>query len=242
MFFVGHAGEEPLPDPNVDGKQYTAALRRIPFLSGLDPLSLADLARSTQPVTARKGEEIFIEGDPCRGMYLVLSGRVKVYRSSLSGREQILAIEDPGTVVAELPLMDGEAYPASCAAIDDARLLLVPRPAFEDMLRQRPEIALEVIKTVGRRLRQLVLLVDELSLLEVPQRLAKYLMEERERRGTTFRLDLSNQEIANRVGTVREIISRNLHRFESLGLIEITGRTIRILDEDGLETLVDEGL
>lgn len=231
-----------MPEANLDGKQYVAALRRVPFLSSLDPQSLADLARSSQVVNVRKGDEVFLEGDACRGMYLVLSGRVKVYRAALSGREQILAIESPGAVVAELPLMDGEAYPASCAAIDDARLLLVPRNAFEDVMKRRPEIALEVIKIVGQRLRQLVLLVDNLALLEVPQRLAKYLLDERERRGTTFRLDLSNQEIANQVGTVREIISRNLHRFEALGLIGISGRTIRILDEDGLESVVNEGI
>jgi CRP/FNR family transcriptional regulator len=227
---------------NDANRTHAAALKRVPFFAPLDAQSLGDLARESQAVAARKGDEIFIEGDPCRGMYLVLQGRVKIYRSSLTGREQIIAIETPGAVVAELPLLDGEAYPASCAALEDSRLLLVPRPAFEEVLRRRPEIALEVVKVVGQRLRQLVMLVDELSLLEVPQRLAKYLAEEKEREGPTFRLDLTNQEIANRLGTVREIVSRNLHRFESLGFITISGRTITIVDEDGLQDVLDQGL
>jgi CRP/FNR family transcriptional regulator len=92
---------------------------------------------------------------------------------------------------------------------------------------------------LGERLRHLVALVDELSLLEVPQRLAKYLLDVREQRGAEFTLNLSNQEIASRLGTVREIVSRNLHRLEQQGAIAIEGRKIRILDERALRDLID---
>jgi CRP/FNR family transcriptional regulator len=217
------------------------ALRKIPFLTGLDPRSLEELAKECQIVRAEKGEDLFLEGDPCRGMFLLLSGSLKVFRSVPSGRQQILAIESPGALVAELPLLDGGSYPASCAAMEESRLLLLPADVFEDLLRRHPEIALGTLRVVGRRLRHLVMLVEELSLLEVPQRLAKYLLSTSRRLGPTFTLTLSNQELASRLGTVREIVSRALHRLQDEGLIKISGREIEIVDAKGLRSKVEEG-
>jgi CRP/FNR family transcriptional regulator len=216
-------------------------LRKVPFLANLDVAAIRDLAGSSRIVAAAKGEDIFVEGDPCRGMFLLIEGQMKIYRAAPSGREQIIAIEGPGATIAELPLFDGAPYPASCAATADSRLLLLPRDAFEDLLRRKPEIALGTIRLLGRRLRSLVALVDELSLLEVPQRLAKYLLAIYERRGAEFTLTQSNQEIASRLGTVREIVSRCLHRLEQQGAIEIQGRRIRVVDEDALRALIEEG-
>ncbi len=217
-----------------------AALRKIPFLTGLDSRSLEDLAGECQIVRVEKGEDLFVEGDPCRGMFLLLSGSLKVFRSSPSGREQILAIEPPGALVAELPLLDGGSYPASCTAMEESRLLLLPVSVFEDLLRRYPAVALGTLRVVGRRLRHLVTLVDELSLLEVPQRLAKYLLTTSNRLGPTFTLTLSNQELAGRLGTVREIVSRALHRLQDEGLIRINGREIEILDAKGLRSKIEE--
>ncbi|MFB3907237.1 MAG: Crp/Fnr family transcriptional regulator [Candidatus Eisenbacteria bacterium] len=222
----------------IEGER-VAALRRVPFLAGIDQRGLDSLATSSRIVKVSRGADLFAEGDSCRGMYLLLCGAMKLYRASPSGREQIVAIEAPGAVIAELPLLDGEPYPVSCAALEESRVLLLPRPAFEELLRDRPEIALEVLRVVGRRLRHLVALVEELSLLGVPQRLAKYLLEIADRSGPSFPLTLSNQEIANRLGTVREIVSRNLHRFEQEGVIGIEGRQIRILDEQALRDRVE---
>lgn len=219
----------------------TGLLKRVPFFKALDASSLRDLAAACQSIRVSKGEDVFVEGDEARGMFLVVSGGVKVYRAAPSGREQILAIEPPGAIVAELPLLDGEPYPASCAALEDSELLLLPIGAFEDLLRRRPDVAMGALRVIGRRLRQLVTLVDELSLLEVPQRLAKYLLDISDRRGESFTLPLSNQEIANRLGTVREIVSRNLHRLAQQGAIRIDGRRITIVDADQLQELIEEG-
>jgi len=224
----------------MERKAAISALRKVPFFQDLDQGTLSELARSGRQTVFQKGEELFQEGDPCRGMFMVLSGAIKIYRSAPSGREQILAMEGPGGFAAELPLLDGEPYPASCAAIEESRVLHVPRAAFEEILRRKPELALGILRVLGRRLRGLVMLVEELSLLEVPQRLAKYLLEMSERRGPTFTLSLSNQEIANRLGTVREIVSRNLHRLAQQGAIRIEGRRIQIVDEKALRDLVEE--
>ncbi len=217
-----------------------ALLRKVPFLANLDAASTRDLADESRIVVVAKGEDLFVEGDPCRGMFLLIEGHMKIYRAALSGREQIIAIEGPGATIAELPLFDGAPYPASCAATEPSRLLLLPRDAFEDLLRRKPEIAIGTIRLLGRRLRSLVALVEELSLLEVPQRLAKYLLEIHERRGVEFTLTQSNQEIASRLGTVREIVSRCLHRLEQQGAIQIEGRRIRIVDESALRAMVEE--
>jgi CRP-like cAMP-binding protein len=216
-------------------------LRKVPFLANLDAVSTRDLAAQSRIVMVTKGEDLFIEGDACRGMFLLIDGRMKIYRAVPSGREQIIAIEGPGATIAELPLFDGGPYPASCAAMEESSLLLIPRDAFEELLRLKPEIAVETIRLLGRRLRSLVGLVEELSLLEVPQRLAKYLLAIQARRGSTFTLTQSNQEIASRLGTVREIVSRCLHRLEQQGVIEIQGRRIRIVDEQALRERVEEG-
>lgn len=216
-------------------------MRKVPFLANLDAASTRDLAAESRIVTAVKGEDIFAEGDACRGMFLLIEGQMKIYRAAPSGREQIIAIEGPGATIAELPMFDGEPYPASCAAMEDSRLLLIPREAFEELLRRKPEIAIETIRLLGHRLRGLVTLVEELSLLEVPQRLAKYLLAVQERRGSTFTLTQSNQEIASRLGTVREIVSRCLHRLEQQGVIAIQGRRIRIIDDQALRERIEEG-
>ena len=230
-----------MKDRNTEDSPATALLRKVPFLAGLDAASTRDLADQSRIVRVAKGEDLFLEGEPCRGMFLLIEGRVKIYRSAPSGREQIIAVEGPGATIAELPLFDGAPYPASCAATEDSRLLLLPREAFEELLRRKPEIAIETIRLLGHRLRGLVTLVDELSLLEVPQRLAKYLLAIKERRGAEFTLTQSNQEIASRLGTVREIVSRCLHRLEQQGAIGIEGRKIRILDEEALRGMVEDG-
>jgi CRP/FNR family transcriptional regulator len=219
---------------------HAAALSKVSFFRLLDDHTLMELSRATRVLAFEKDGELFAEGEPCRGMFLILKGSVKVFRSALSGREQILTIESAGSVVAELPLFDGEPYPATCAALEPTETLLVPRSAFEESLTRRPDLALGVIRVLGERLRYLVTLVDEVSLMEIPQRLAKYLLGLAEEHGAVFTLTLSNQEIAGRIGTVRELVSRNLHRLADQGAIEIKGREIKIVDEDSLRDLVNE--
>lgn len=219
---------------------HAAALRKVSFFRLLDDHTLMELSRAARVMSFDKDAELFAEAEPCRGMFLILKGNVKVFRAALSGREQILTIETAGSVVAELPLFDGEPYPASCTALDPTEALLVPRSAFEECLTRRPDLALGVIRVLGERLRYLVTLVDEVSLMEVPQRLAKYLLGLADEHGTVFNLTLSNQEIAGRIGTVRELVSRNLHRLQDHGAIRIDGREIEIVDSEILQSIIEE--
>jgi CRP/FNR family transcriptional regulator len=229
-----------MPRTKAEIAAHAAALRKVSFFRNLDDHSLMEMSRASRVIQVEKTGELFAEGEPCRGMFLVLSGSVKVFRSALSGREQILTIEPAGGVVAELPLFDGEPYPATATALESTELLLVPRAAFEDCMTRRPDLALGVVRVLGERLRRLVSLVDEISLMEVSQRLARYLLTLAEEHGSVFTLPLSNQEIAGQIGTVRELVSRNLHRLEHHGAIEITGRQVEILNEEMLRDLISE--
>ena len=200
---------------------------------------------SRQAVTKMysSGQTIFQEGDPCAGLYVVVSGHVRIFKTSTGGREQVLSIDGPGSSVAELPVFDGGAYPASVAAVDDATLLFVSKQAFQELCLTHPQVALKVLRVVGGRLRRLVGIIEELSFTTVRHRLAALLLRLAKKEGTAVNGDRvvitlpeNNQEIAAQIGTVRELVSRNLSRFQSEGLIEIDGRKLTILNSNALNS------
>ena len=194
---------------------------------------LADhaLSKEYQP-----GEMIFSEGDPCEGLYVVQSGNVKIFNTSAGGREQVLHIEKAGNSLAELPVFDGGTYPASTAAVDKCRLLFISKKDFRTLCLERPEVSLKVLKVVSTRLRQLVGIIEELSFTTVRNRLASWLLQQAESKGQKtpqgieVTLTVSNQELAFQIGTVRELVSRNLSHFQSEGMIKIKGRNLIITD------------
>ena len=199
---------------------------------------LADRAMSRQ---YQPGEMIFSEGDPCEGLYVVQTGSVKIFNISASGREQVLHIEKAGNTLAELPVFDGGNYPASTAAVDRCTLLFISKKDFRALCLERPEMSLKVLKVVSLRLRQLVSIIEELSFTTVRNRLASWLLQEarhkgqKTTRGIEFGLSINNQELAFQIGTVRELVSRNLSHFQSEGMLRIEGRNIVIQDLNALE-------
>jgi CRP/FNR family transcriptional regulator len=217
-------------------------LTRVPIFSGL---SQDELAFLTQRAVTRKfsaGETVFAEGDPCSGLYVVESGHVRIFKSSPGGREHVLSIEGPGGSVAELPVFDGGNYPASVAAVDEATLLFVSKQDFQSLCLAHPQVALKVLRVVGARLRRLVGIIEELSFTTVRHRLAAYLVRlakasgKRASGGLEITLPANNQELASQIGTVRELISRNLSRFQAEGMLKIDGRTVTIADLKALES------
>jgi CRP/FNR family cyclic AMP-dependent transcriptional regulator len=202
---------------------------------------LADRALSRE---YRPGEIIFSEGDPCEGLYVVQAGNVRIFNNSASGREQVLLIEGAGNSLAELPVFDGGAYPASTAAVGKCTLLFISKKDFRALCMERPEVPLKVLKVVSSRLRQLVGIIEELSFTTVRSRLASLLLQEarvkgrKTPQGIEFSLSASNQELAFQIGTVRELVSRNLSHFQSEGILKIEGRTVIIQDMGALEAAV----
>jgi CRP-like cAMP-binding protein len=224
-----------------------AALRKVPLFAGLSPQELEFLAERAIARHYRLGELIFSEGDPCEGLYVIESGAVRIFKASPRGREQVLGIERAVNSLAELPVFDDGAYPASTAATEEARLLLIRKKDFQAVCLQHPAVALKVLKVVGGRLRHLVAMVEELSFTTVRHRLAALLLRLARRRGKrgpsgiAFTLGASHQEIATQIGTVRELVSRNLSQLQAKGIIRIEGKTIVVPELPALEAEVAGG-
>jgi len=227
------------------GEKTREVLARVPIFAGLAPPEMDFLARHVVSRTYSPGQAVFQEGDACAGLYVVLSGHVRIFKTSAGGREQVLSIDGPGSSVAELPVFDGGAYPASVTAVSDATLLFVSKQAFQELCLAHPQVALKVLRVVGGRLRRLVGIIEELSFTTVRHRLAALLLRLAKQEGTTIiggkvviTLPENNQEIASQIGTVRELVSRNLSRFQSEGLIEIDGRKLTIVSPSALKNEV----
>jgi len=182
------------------------------------------------------GERLFSEGEPCTGIFLLIQGRVKIFKTSGSGREIMLTVEQAPSTVAEVPLFDGGPYPASVSAIEDVTAWLIRKEDFRQICRQNPDVSLKLLAVVGRRLRQLVGLLESVTFGSVRQRLAHALLEFGSEAGSDdFLLPVTHEELALRLGTVREVISRNLSRFQVQGLVRLERRRLTLLDRAGLE-------
>ncbi|MFB3815169.1 MAG: Crp/Fnr family transcriptional regulator [Terriglobales bacterium] len=219
-------------------------LAKAPIFADLTDAELAYLAQRAVPRRFAAGEMIFSEGDPCPGLYVIESGFVKIFKSSPAGREQVLAIDGPGHSIAELPVFDGGSYPASAQAVHDTTLLFVSKQDFNSLCLEHPKVALKVLRVVGRRLRGLVAIIEELSFTTVRSRLASLLLRlarngKQTSQGVEFMLPASNQELAAQIGTVRELVSRNLSRLQTAGIIRIEGRTVVVPDLKALEQEVE---
>ena len=181
-------------------------------------------------------EMLFWEGQECAGIFLIVQGSVKIFKTSTGGREMMLALEAAPSTVAELPLFDGGPYPASVRAVEPVVALFINKNDFQQVCRQYPDVALKLLAVVGRRLRHLVGVVESMTFGSVTQRLARLLLDAALQAGADeFDLPLTHQELASRLGTVREVVSRNMARFRAEGLIQAQGRQLRIQDRGGLE-------
>jgi CRP/FNR family transcriptional regulator len=210
-------------------------LSRIPLFTALDQKELDSLASRAVERTFEADENLFWEGDDCRGLFLLIDGAVKILKTSQGGREMMLDMVHAPSSVAELPLFDGGAYPASVRAVKPSTTLFINRQDFFQACRQNPDLALKLLAVVGRRLRQLVYVVESITFGSVTKRLARLLLDISAEQGGSP-ITLTHQELASRLGTVREVVSRNLARFRAQGLIRMEGRDIVIANSAGLKT------
>lgn len=215
-------------------------LRKVALFADLTEPELGALTSRMSPRPLLGGELLFAEGDPCQGLFVVQSGALRIFKTSPSGREQVLTIERTGGVVAELPVFDDGPYPASCSAVVESSVLFLSKAEFRTLCIEHPAVALKVLKAVGKRLRRLVALIEELSFTTVRQRLAGLLLRIAAKEGVPAGDGLeitipANQEIGAHIGTVRELVSRNLSRFQAEGMIRMDGKQVVILDRQRLE-------
>lgn len=210
------------------------ALKTQPYFRALDDKENKRLARTLVDHSYEKDEVVFLEGEPCQGLYVVRSGSVKIFKLSPEGREQILTYVQVGGSFNEVAVFDGGPNPANVSAAEPTSLWIVPRTAILDLIQRRPDVALAIIQNLGARLRHLVGLVEDLSLRQVSARLAKLLLETASGQGRS----LTQQEMAARLGTVREMIGRSLRQLELRGFIKVEHGRIVILDREGLTKVV----
>lgn len=216
---------------------------QMPLFQGLQQQHLEELTDIVADQTLVRGQTIFSGGDEAAGFYVVVSGKVKVFMLSPDGKEQILHIFGPGEAFGEVPMFAGGQFPASAETLEKSRIFFFPRKDFLALLHRDPSLAVNMLATLSRMLRQMTRLIENLSLKEVPSRLAAYLVYLSDRNETPgeAELDIAKGQLASLLGTIPETLSRILNRMSSLGLIEVQGRRIRLLDRDALEELSEGG-
>jgi CRP/FNR family transcriptional regulator len=225
-----------------------ALIRNIPLFAELDDSAIQRLSERCVFRNVLSGHVLFIAGDECRGLYIIESGRVRIYRTNPEGREQVLHVEGPGRPVAELPLFDGGPYPASAVALEETRLLFLPRGDFESLYRTNPDIAQAIIRALGRRLRHLVHVTETLAFRDVAARLALLLVGYAERtgrvtpEGTELTLDRTQEELAIEIGAARESVSRAMKQLQRKGLVQRIDRDhLLVPDISRLRALLPAG-
>jgi len=214
-------------------------LAKNPLFQGLPEPQIDKLARIVTEHSFAGGQMIFTEGDKADGFYIVVTGRVKIYKLSPEGKEQILHVIEPGEPFAEVAMFSGGTLPAHAEALKESRIVFIPRAAFIALIQQDPSIAMNMFGTLSIRLKRFTSLIEDLSLKEVPQRLAAYLLYLSGDKDSqeNFELTISKGQLASLLGTIPETLSRILKKMVDQGYIAMKGRTIEMRDKGMLESL-----
>jgi len=215
----------------------------IPLFEGLPEEQHRELSMIVVEQTFARRQIIFSEGDRGAGFFVVIAGRVKIFKLSSEGKEQILHIFGPGEPIGEVAVFQGRDFPAHAEALEETRLFFFPRDALVDLIKRNPSLALNMLAVLSRRLRTFAVLIDDLSLKEVPGRFAAHLLylSEQNKGAQDLELSITKGQLASLLGTIPETLSRILARMSGDGLIESDGPRIRILDREGLEDLAEFG-
>ena len=217
-------------------------LKQTALFGDLPESELSDLAQRAFEKHLKRDEILFSAGEISQGLFVIISGSLRAFREGVDGREQVVHVERAGATIAELPVFDEGPYPSTVAAEEDSVVLFIDKRVIRSLCDKQPAFALSALKLLAGRLRKCAELVEALSLREVDQRLARWLLNEARSRGNRLagksleiNLVLTNQQIAARIGSVREVVSRALNRLQQNDLIVIEGRKIIITDEAALD-------
>ncbi len=209
-------------------------MKQIDFLKDISESARRDIFRLGVEQAFPSGKEILLQGDPCTGVYIVLAGRALVYRSSPEGREQVLSTVDPGRLFNLAPAVQADGRnPANVRALDDTRLLFLRTSDFIILLEVHADLSLTVMRSLADHLEEFTNLVENLALRPVRGRVARFLLDQAEH--PDGMRAWTQDEIADRLGTVRDMIGRVLRSFEDGGLIRRERQHIFLRDRKGLE-------
>lgn len=216
-------------------------LAKASLFEGLSKDQLERLVSISVTRDFSRGATIFYEGQPGDGFYVVVSGLIKIYKVSAEGKEQILHIFGPGEPFGEVPVFEGRSFPANATCLKASRVCFFPRDSFVGLIESNPSLALAMLAVLSRRLRRFTALIDDLSLKEVPGRLASHLLylSDTTKGADKLTLDVPKNQLASLLGTVPETLSRILTKLGEQGLIQTEARTITILDRSGLQELAE---
>lgn len=215
-----------------------ALIRAIPYFAALSESELVLVQARLVERRFETGQIVFFEEDECAGLHLLVSGQARIYRVSLEGREQVLAVLGPGDSCNEVPVVDGGPNPASCVAMAPTTFWVLSGNALDALRQEIPDLNDAIIASLAARCRQLVQRVYSLSFLSVNARVAQFLIRESEPGRPLSRRRWTQEEMAAQVGTVREMVGRALRQLAEDGLIRLERHWIHILDHDGLKTLL----
>lgn len=217
-------------------------LAKVPLFSTLSQAQLATLENNSAVLKLDKGQVVFFEGADATGLYVLLSGQVKIYKSSPEGKEQILHVLGPGEPFAEVPVFQGTKFPASAMAIQPSSVLYIEKSVLTRLMERDAGLAMAMLAALSQRLRQMSNMIGQLTLRELPARLASYILHQAaEKDSDTFVLDMSKGHLAGFLGATREALSRALAKLGDQGLIVMDNRTITIKDRELLEELSEGG-
>jgi len=218
-------------------------LKKCSLFSGLAPAELEQIRIIAKAKHYARQEIIFSEGEPATGFYVIWEGKIKLYKLSAAGKEQILHLASAGECVAEAAMFSGTSYPATAEALTQTKLLYFPKADFLRLIKENPQLSLNMIATLSKLLRRFNRLVEELALKDVSARLARYLVELTLNNGlklepkTTVELDMSKSQLAAKLGTISETLSRTLKKLAENQVIQVKKNKITILDPQALHDI-----
>jgi CRP-like cAMP-binding protein len=225
-----------------------AALQRTKLFGSLTSIQVADVAQRAVEIHLRKGEMLFLSGEAAKGLFVVIRGKIRAFQQDEDGREQVMHVDAAGAVLGDVPVFDDGPYPASAISEVDSDILFIEKNDARRLCVKYPSLALAALSLMAGKVRKHAKLIEALSLHEVGQRLALFLLTEAQSAVVpvdgpmVFHLHLSNHEIAGRIGSVRDVVSRAFTRLRHEGLIVMEDREITVPDVPALKLYAEAGL
>ncbi len=218
-------------------------ITNLPIFNGLEEDQFTELISIAERKEYKKGEIIFSEGDKGNGLYVVETGKIKIFKLSPEGKEHIFHIYGPGKIFGEVPVFSGKNFPAFAQAVAPSSLIFFPKQEISSLISENPSLAFNMMASLSMRLREFTVMVENLALKDVPARMASYLIVlSREQNNTDIvTLPVTKNQISGLLGTTPETISRVFARMINKKLIYVDNKTIKILDYAGVVELAEQG-
>jgi CRP-like cAMP-binding protein len=222
-----------------EGSEKIGYLRMVDIFQDLTEAEMEEVDRVTTMSTCRRGKILYMPEDTSEVLFLLKEGRIQLYRISPDGKKLVIATLGPGAVFGEMALIGQGMHNTFAEAVEDCLLYVMNRDEVERMLVTKPKVALRIFETLGKRLKEAEMRLEELAFKGIPARLASLLLQIAKDQGSETITGLTHQDLGEQIGTYRETTTQTLNAFKSEGLIDIGRKRIRIIDRDGLQAVAE---